>query len=63
MTSSQNAGAILMLDDEFDIVNIFTLALEKRGFHVIGFTHPHDSGFCVLRALPVLLQRGYFLIG
>jgi hypothetical protein len=29
MTSSQNADAILMLDDEFDIVNIFTLALER----------------------------------
>ena len=26
-----------MLDDEFDIMNIFTLAL---GFHVIGFTEP-----------------------
>jgi DNA-binding NtrC family response regulator len=35
--SSQNTDTILMLDDEFDIMNIFTLAL---GFHVIGFTEP-----------------------
>ena len=31
-----------MLDDEFDIMSIimsnFTLALERQGFHVIGFT-------------------------
>jgi two-component system cell cycle sensor histidine kinase/response regulator CckA len=40
MTSPQNADAILMLDDEFDIMNIFTLALEQSGFHVIGFTEP-----------------------
>jgi DNA-binding NtrC family response regulator len=30
----------LILDDEFDIMNMFTLALEHRGFHVIGFTEP-----------------------
>jgi len=29
-----------MLDDEFDIMRIFTLALERQGFHVIGFTEP-----------------------
>ena len=40
MTSSQNADAILMLDDELDIMSIFTLALEQQGFHVIGFTEP-----------------------
>jgi hypothetical protein len=40
MTSPQNADAILMLDDEFDIMSIFTLALEQQGFHVIGFTEP-----------------------
>jgi DNA-binding response OmpR family regulator len=40
MTSPQNADAILMLDDEFDIMSIFTLALERQGFHVIGFTEP-----------------------
>ena len=40
MTTSQNAGAILMLDDDFDIVNIFTLALERQGFPVVGFTEP-----------------------
>lgn len=40
MTTCRNADAILMLDDEFDIVNIFTRALERQGFHVIGFTEP-----------------------
>lgn len=40
MTSPPNADAILMLDDEFDIMRIFTLALERQGFHVIGFTEP-----------------------
>jgi response regulator RpfG family c-di-GMP phosphodiesterase len=39
MTSPQT-NAILMLDDEFDIMSIFTLALEQQGFHVIGFTEP-----------------------
>jgi len=29
-----------MLDDEFDIMSIFKLALERQGFHVIGFTEP-----------------------
>jgi response regulator RpfG family c-di-GMP phosphodiesterase len=37
---SQNTDTILMLDDEFDIMNIFTLALEQQGFHVVGFTEP-----------------------
>ena len=40
MTSPQDADAILLLDDEFDIMSIFTLALERQGFHVIGFTEP-----------------------
>lgn len=40
MTSAQNADGILMLDDEFDIMSIFTLALQKQGIHVIGFTEP-----------------------
>jgi DNA-binding response OmpR family regulator len=40
MTSPQDADTILMLDDEFDIMSIFTLALERQGFHVIGFTEP-----------------------
>jgi len=29
MTSPQDADTILMLDDEFDIMSIFTLALER----------------------------------
>jgi DNA-binding response OmpR family regulator len=35
-----NAVNILLLDDEFDIVAVFTLALEGQGFHVVGFTEP-----------------------
>jgi DNA-binding NtrC family response regulator len=40
MMSAQNAGAILMLDDDVDIMSIFTTALERQGFHVVGFTEP-----------------------
>ena len=40
MTSPPIADTILMLDDEFDIMSIFTVALERQGFHVIGFTEP-----------------------
>jgi DNA-binding response OmpR family regulator len=40
MGNSQNTDAILMLDDELDIVNIFTRALQQQGFCVIGFTKP-----------------------
>jgi DNA-binding response OmpR family regulator len=40
MGNSENTGAILMLDDELDIVNIFTRALQQQGFRVIGFTEP-----------------------
>jgi len=40
MTSPQYADTILILDDEFDIMSIFTLALEQQGYHVIGFTEP-----------------------
>ena len=40
MTSPQNADTILILDDEFDIISIFILALEQQGYHVIGFTEP-----------------------
>jgi len=38
--TSHNADSILMLDDEFDIMSTFTLALQQQGFHVIGFTEP-----------------------
>jgi DNA-binding NtrC family response regulator len=31
---------ILIVDDEFDIVSIFKQALNKKGFHVFGFTDP-----------------------
>ena len=38
MIFSRKADTILMLDDEVDIMSIFTQALELRGFPVIGFT-------------------------
>jgi YesN/AraC family two-component response regulator len=38
--SYYNANAILLLDDEFDVMTTFTLGLEVQGFHVVGFTEP-----------------------
>jgi response regulator RpfG family c-di-GMP phosphodiesterase len=38
--SYSNPSAILLLDDEFDIITAFTLVLEDKGFHVFGFTDP-----------------------
>jgi hypothetical protein len=38
--SYYNGDAILILNDEFDIMNVFMLGLEKNGFHVVGFTEP-----------------------
>ena len=40
MTSPLNANSILMLDDESEIMSIFSLALERQGFHVVSFTEP-----------------------
>ncbi len=40
MTFEKNTHSILILDDEFDIMSIFTLGLEQQGFHVIGFKEP-----------------------
>jgi DNA-binding NtrC family response regulator len=31
---------ILIVDDEFDIINIFKQVLMNKGFHVFGFTEP-----------------------
>ena len=31
---------ILILDDDFDVINIFRLGLEKYGLNVFGFTDP-----------------------
>lgn len=33
--------AILILDDEFDIVNVIKQGIEKRGFRVFAFTDPY----------------------
>ncbi|MGA9154621.1 MAG: response regulator [Candidatus Nitrosopolaris sp.] len=35
-----NTNAILLVDDEFDIMTTFTQALEQQGFPVVGFTEP-----------------------
>ena len=41
MTSgSKGADGILLLDDEFDIMTLFTQALKEHGFLVVGFTEP-----------------------
>src|SRR5215471_8836719 len=41
MTSRfKGTDAILLLDDEFDIMTIFTQALKQQGFLVVGFTEP-----------------------
>ncbi len=38
--SYYNTNAILLLDDDFDIITVFRLGLEDKGFHVFGFTDP-----------------------
>ena len=35
-----NTNAILLLDDEFDVMTVFTQALKEQGFLVVGFTEP-----------------------
>jgi len=40
-SSEQNGpNTVLLLDDEFDIVNVFKQGLERRGFQVFAFTDP-----------------------
>jgi DNA-binding response OmpR family regulator len=39
-SNSKGTDWILIVDDEFDIVSIFKEALNKKGFHVFGFTDP-----------------------
>jgi DNA-binding NtrC family response regulator len=36
-----NGTMILVIDDEFDIVNIIKLGLQKYGLNAFGFTDPH----------------------
>ena len=38
--SCYNTNAILLLDDDFDIITVFRLGLEDKGFHVSVFTDP-----------------------
>ena len=40
MLISHDNRAILVVDDEFDIVTLFQQLLERQGFHVFGFTNP-----------------------
>jgi CheY-like chemotaxis protein len=35
-----DANAVLLLDDEFDIITVFKQGLEKQGIHVFAFTDP-----------------------
>ena len=35
-----NRNAILLLDDEFDIMTLFIQAFKEHGFLVVGFTEP-----------------------
>jgi DNA-binding NtrC family response regulator len=35
-----NTNAILLLDDDFDIMSVFTQVLKEQGFLVVGFTEP-----------------------
>lgn len=35
-----NTGSILVLDDDFDINNLFKMALQKQGYSVFCFTDP-----------------------
>lgn len=37
-TISNGTDWIMIVDDEFDIVSTFKQGLERRGFHVFGFT-------------------------
>lgn len=39
-STSKDADWILIVDDEFDIISVFKQGLERRGFHVFGFTEP-----------------------
>ena len=38
--SCYNTNAILLLDDDFDIITVFRLGLEDKAFHVSVFTDP-----------------------
>ncbi|MGC1928027.1 MAG: response regulator [Candidatus Nitrosopolaris sp.] len=39
-TDEKNRKLILLLDDEYDIVNILKAGLEKYGLNIFGFTDP-----------------------
>jgi DNA-binding NtrC family response regulator len=36
----KNNGAILVLDDDFDINNLLKISLKKKVYNVFGFTDP-----------------------
>ena len=40
MESASNSKDILVLDDDFDIVSIIKISLQKRRFNVFAFTDP-----------------------
>ena len=40
MESASNSKGIMVLDDDFDIVSIIKISLQKRRFNVFAFTDP-----------------------
>ncbi len=43
MSINTKLKSILLVDDEFDIVNLFKDLLENRNYEVIGFTNPLEA--------------------
>lgn len=40
LNQNQTNRSILLVDDELDIVNLFTEAFKNRNYNIIGFTNP-----------------------
>jgi DNA-binding NtrC family response regulator len=43
MSINTKLKSILLVDDEFDIVNLFKDLLENKNYEVIGFTNPLEA--------------------
>jgi DNA-binding NtrC family response regulator len=43
MPINYQSKSILLVDDEFDIVNLFKELLENKNYEVIGFTNPLEA--------------------
>lgn len=58
MKISYGERAILIVDDEFDIITVFQQILANKGFHVFGYANPllvveHFQINCILYALVI----------